>query len=64
MSLHLINNVKDQTQTTKPGQQSIPGSSPETKAVRSYLATNTAAPGNNQAAGKTGCTASVKRHIW
>jgi hypothetical protein len=64
MSLHLFNNVKDHSRQQNPDNQPTPGSTPEIKAVRIYLATNTAAPGNNQATGKTGCTASVKRHIW
>jgi hypothetical protein len=40
-----------------------PRFSPETQAVRSYLATNATTP-DHPRAGKTGLTASVKRHIW
>jgi len=63
MSLHLINNVKDQSRQQNPDNLPSPVLTGNTSRP-TYLATNTATPGNNQATGKTGCTASVKPHIW
>jgi hypothetical protein len=63
MSLHLINNVKDQSRQQNPDNLPSPVLTGNTSRP-TYLATNTAKPGNNQATGKTGCTASVKPHIW